>query len=162
GGIATRLNTDGSVDGTFGSLSGFLFVGGGCCVGDGYGKSQIAIQSDGKIIIDTGGVISRLNANGTTDFNYSAIIVPNGPTYFGYPNASIALTSTNKLVAVTVSADGYLSVRRFNQFGFVDSTFGASGEALIQFFNNSITTYDNPNTSVAIQSDGKILAGVTV
>jgi uncharacterized delta-60 repeat protein len=113
-----------------------------------YGVAM-AIQPDGKIVEigDTGGYVSslitRFNLNGTIDstFNSNGIQIPG----LAEPGA-LAIQSDGKIVVV-----GKEGLIRLNPEGTMDASFGAGGKVV----DTSISML----ISVAIQNDGKILAG---
>jgi uncharacterized delta-60 repeat protein len=137
-----RLNSDGSVDSSFNIGSGFEAV------------LSIAIQSDNKILIggefttyndNNSSNIIRLNSDGSIDsgfsigtgFNFavqSVVIQSNGKILVGGYFTSYNGTSTNYIV-------------RLNSDGSIDSGFSIGTG-----FNNIVST-------IAIQSDNKILVG---
>ncbi len=139
-----RLNTDGTLDTSFNIGAGF----------NNYVQS-IALQPDGKILV--GGTfttykslsqnrIVRLNTNGTLDNSF------NIGTGFNNTVFSITLQSDGKILAGGnfTSYKGLTQNRivRLNTDGTSDTSFDI-GEG----FNNNIVY------SIALQSDGKILAG---
>jgi uncharacterized delta-60 repeat protein len=138
-----RLNSDGTIDGTFNIGSGFdsdVFT--------------IALQPDGKIL--AGGYFStyngtianriiRLNSDGTIDgtFNIGAgfdlpvftiALQPDGKILLGGNFTSYNGTSSNKII-------------RLNSDGTIDGTF------------NIGNGFDNTLLSITLQPDGKILVG---
>ena len=135
-----RLNTDGTVDATFNPDA------------DG-GVYATVVQTDGKIIIGggfttIGGVtrnyIARLNTDGSVDATFDpdadnevAIIKiqPNGKIIIGGSFTTIGATSG--------SAKNFIA--RLNTNGTVDATFDPNANALV--------------TTIAIQTDGKIIIG---
>jgi uncharacterized delta-60 repeat protein len=138
-----RLNSDGSYDATFNLGIGFNNP-----------VTSIAIQSDGKILV--GGVFTtyqgttrnrfvRLNSDGSYDATF------NLGTGFDGTVASIAIQSDGKILVggVFTTYQGTTRNRfvRLNSDGSYDATF------------NLGTGFDNTVFSIAIQSDGKILAG---
>lgn len=141
-----RLNSDGSVDTSFNTGSGF---------NSRVYRNCIALQSDGKVIvggdfITYNGVskskIVRLNSDGSNDQNFSI------GTGFNAEVMSIKLLSDGKiLVAGTFTTyNGVTSNRivRLNSNGTKDTTFNSGGVGP----NNSVS-------SIHVQSDGKILVG---
>ena len=140
-----RLNTDGTIDNTFNSGSGFS-----------NGVSSMAIQSgDGKILAGgdftqysgvTANFIIRLNSDGTIDNTFNS-----GSGFNGYVT-SIAIQSDGKIL-IGGSFTSYSGITanyiiRLNTDGTIDNTF------------NSGSGFSNGVSSMAIQSgDGKILAG---
>jgi len=139
----TRLNSDGTRDTSFTTGTGFdLFI------------DAIAIQSDGKIVV--GGYftsyngtpqnnITRLNSDGTRDTSFTI------GTGFDFFIRGIAIQSDGKIVAggYFTSYDGtpQNSITRLNSDGTRDTSFTTG------------TGFDNFIRVIAIQSDGKIVAG---
>jgi uncharacterized delta-60 repeat protein len=140
-----RLNSDGSIDNTFITGTGFNLP-----------VNVIAIQSDGKILVGglftsyngtTSNRIIRLNSDGSIDntfitgtgFNNTIQIIQiqsNGKILIGGAFTSYNGTTSNRII-------------RLNSDGSIDNTF-------------SIGTGFNFNVNaIQIQSDGKILAGGT-
>ncbi|MBL7938484.1 MAG: T9SS type A sorting domain-containing protein [Flavobacteriales bacterium] len=116
----TRLNTNGSIDGSFAIGTGF---GSGSVTG-------IAIQSDGKILVigtfllfngNSHGRIVRLNADGSLDASYNIGTGANGDIYCG------ALDAEGRLVIggtfSNVNGTARQGLARINPDGTVDATF---------------------------------------
>jgi uncharacterized delta-60 repeat protein len=138
-----RLNSDGSLDSTFN-------IG----TGANYYIYSIALQSDGKILV--GGFFNsfsgvsknylvRLNADGSVDNTFN---IGTGANYLVY---SIVLQPDGKILAgglfTTFNGVSNKYLVRLNADGSVDNTF-------------NIGTGPNDNIySIALQPDGKILAG---
>ncbi|MFH0974290.1 MAG: hypothetical protein V1874_00735 [Spirochaetota bacterium] len=138
-----RINTDGSLDSSFDTGTGAN-----------YSVNSIAIQSDGKIII--GGYftaynstvrnrIARINTDGSLDTSFDP-----GTGATNYLN-SIAIQSDGKIL-IGGGFTAYNStvrnrIARINTNGSIDSSFNPGTGA-----NSSVS-------SIAIQSDGKILIG---
>ena len=150
-GSLIRLNSDGTVDGTFNTGTGFLISG----IGVGIIKA-IAIQSDGKILV--GGVfnrvsgntrnnIIRLNSDGSIDSTF------NIGTGLNAGITDIKIQSDGKIIIVgnftRYNGTNYVRILRLNSDGTVDSSFAS----------NSNTGPDDAPEEIAIQSDGKILVG---
>jgi uncharacterized delta-60 repeat protein len=139
----TRLNSDGSLDTGFNSGAGFN------------GKvNSIVLQTDSKILVGGGFTtyngtaknrIIRLNSDGTIDDDF------NPGTGFNNTVTIIALQSDGKiLVGGSFSLFNGIArnnIARLNSDGSLDTGFNPGAG-----FNNWVT-------SVAIQSDGKILVG---
>lgn len=161
-----RLNTDGSLDNSFGSGGKltFQFVN-----RDASAVQAMAVQSDGKIILGGNSTgkkygFARLNANGSFDTSFNG-------------TGKLAVTHTLKsggdggMVDLTIQPDGkYLAsgynggasktprswtLMRVNTNGSMDTGFGSSGTATTVF---SGTTWSNAR-HVFVLPDGKILAG---
>ncbi len=150
-GKIVRLNTNGTLDSTFVSGTGFDQ--------DVY---TIKTQSDGKIMVGgnmesyngsplTNQYLVRLNSNGSLDTSFSQgqtqglnstvtsiIIQPNGNILVGGPFDMYNTSNTGKVV-------------RFNQDGTLDTSF------------NSITAFVSNSSvvSLALQPNGKILVGTS-
>ncbi len=115
----------------------------------------IALQTDGKILIGSRYFFGRLNTNGTTDssFNYGSGILQ---VY------SIVIQPDNKIVVSGYgtqyqgSINGFVIVRMY-WTGLYDTSFTPMGISGV--FGAYGTGSAPPITSLALQSDGKILAG---
>lgn len=145
-----RLNTDGTLDTTFGSS--------GVANATGFGFFGLAIQSDGKIVTagtESGGFqLARFQSNGTLDPSFgngglTPFIVVGGPDGGqGTPSSgSLALQSDGKILLVEGSGNPSLMVR-YTTSGQLDSSFGTGGLVNLQ--------YASP-TQIAVQKNGKIL-----
>jgi uncharacterized delta-60 repeat protein len=141
--IFTRLNSDGSIDNTFITGTGFNNP-----------VNTIAVQSDGKILVGgqfnsyngvSSNVIIRLNSDGSQD---SSFVIGTG--FNGNVN-SIVIQSDGKILlgGIFTTYNGVTSTRiiRLNSDGSIDNTF-ITGTG----FNSTVNT-------ISIQSDGKILVG---
>jgi uncharacterized delta-60 repeat protein len=108
--------------------------------------SKIYIQSDGKIILVSGGwKIVRLNSDGTLDSSFS---IGTGPT--DYRDVSdIAIQSDGKIIAAgnfsTYNGESHYTVVRLNSDGSIDNTFNTQYISM------------GGDTTLGIQSDGKII-----
>jgi len=144
-GYVARLNSDGSLD------TGFLATGAGASSA----VLSVAVQSDGKILI--GGYfwtyngtsrwnVARLNSDGSLDTGFLATGVgANGDV------DSVAVQSDGKVLIggnfTTYNGTSRGRVARLNSDGSLDTTFATGVGA------------DSGLSSVAVQSDGKILIG---
>lgn len=142
-----RLNTNGTIDNSFGSSeSGFVFTIGMV--------NTIKIQSDGKIVVGGGfssfngnvkyNKLIRLNSNGSLDYTF---ISPNLVT--DRVN-TIALKSNGKIL-IGGNWDG--TCKQFNDNGTEDISFN-TGIGFSGLLNNPINI-----GIIKLQSDGKILVG---
>jgi uncharacterized delta-60 repeat protein len=148
GGQVARLNTNGSLDTTFGT-SGIATLP--------LNAGLLTLQSDGKIIV-TGGqlgsaLMARLNPNGQLDTAFGT----NGVAPLAdFGSSAIALQPDGKIligsggfpplpVLNPLGAAG--SVARYNTNGSLDKTFGIFGQAAAPAAPSAI----------AVQSDGRIL-----
>lgn len=161
-GVVLRYNSDGTMDQSFGSGGSVLFAYGTNEDGDG-----IAIQADGKILVTgrttsgsaTNTFLLRLNTDGTLDNSFGS----NGTTIVnvssGYDGAYvIRLQNDGKIITAGWGQAGgsfIPSIMRFNTDGTLDQSF-ASGGKFVKVFNAG---WDEYLSSLAIQEDGKIVAG---
>ncbi|MES1215636.1 MAG: HYR domain-containing protein, partial [Bacteroidota bacterium] len=156
---AMRLNADGSIDNTFGSL-GIKIIN---FDNDSY-ASLVLIQPDGKIILagSKGGpgqhdmVITRLESNSAPDLTFGVQTFHFGGehSYYNY-FSSLALQSDGKILAGghggnNLDDDG-LVLMRFNTDGTLDAGFSGDGIVYELDFNGYSAE------SCAVQADGKIL-----
>ncbi|HYV93495.1 MAG TPA: T9SS type A sorting domain-containing protein [Chitinophagales bacterium] len=147
---------NGSLDSTFGNngeVNTSIGIGASAA-------NSVALQSDGKILVagysnngaDDDFTLVRYNTNGTLDssFNNDGILT----TDFGSNDQanSIAIQSDGKIVVAGVS-DSDFAVIRYSQDGTPDSSFGIDSK-----LTTAIGISDDEAHSVAIQSDGKIVA----
>jgi uncharacterized delta-60 repeat protein len=161
--VIVRYNSNGSLDNTFGT-SGIVVTPIG--PSDDVANS-IAIQSDGKITAagysDDGSddydfAIVRYNSNGSLDntFGTNGIVTTSVGVSTAYAN-SIAIQSDGKIVAAGYSDNGSddddFTIIRYNPNGSLDNTFGTNGIVTTPVGASGDFAY-----SIAIQSDGKILA----
>jgi uncharacterized delta-60 repeat protein len=145
-GIA-RLNTDGTLDGTFGNV----------LTGVNDGVAAIALQSDGKVLIGgrftnlvNGTLLSniaRLNSDGTLDTSFGS-----GVTGANNTVSAITPQSDGKVFIggsfTTVNGTARSCIARLNSDGTLDASFA-----------NGLTGADNTVTVIALQNDGKVLIG---
>lgn len=144
-GDIARLNANGSLDTTF-NFGG---------AGTDYFVYSSSIQTDGKIIftgsfstfnnIPSKGVV-RLNANGSLDTSF------NCPVLYGYVAlSSSAIQKDGKIIVgggfSSVNGFGGKNIMRLNSDGTLDTTFAAG------------TGFDSYVSALALQNDGKIIAG---
>ena len=156
-----RYNSNGTLDSTFGTggkvkttFADFDYVG------------ALALQSDGKIVATGMTVINfspsfavaRYNSNGTLDttFGTGGRVI----TGFGGPTQAFAagVQADGKIVVAGYAhlSNGWnFALARYNSNGTLDATFGAGG--------GKTTAFGAPTSaqvnSIAIQADGKIVAG---
>ncbi|HXI89085.1 MAG TPA: hypothetical protein VNO24_03630, partial [Blastocatellia bacterium] len=144
--VLLRLNSNGTLDSTFGA--------GGYAITDiAGGAYAVALQPDGKILVNGSSGIVRYNTNGSIDTSFAI----NG-VFASEIDVSqdIALQADGKIVA----AGGYsgFALTRLNPDGSPDTSFGTNG--------NVITLIDGSRGSVgnalALQPDGKILSGGSI
>ena len=156
----SRYNANGTPDNSFGQ-HGVVFdsVAGGSA-------NSLKIQSDGKLVVTgtinfNNGLIRYLpDGNRDSSFGRNGEAIALDSFYNGYFQSNIgflssALQSDGKILAggIFQRSGGYaFEISRFNSNGFPDSSFGINGQA--------VTKIDSTNFlySIALQSDGKILA----
>ncbi|MBK9985280.1 MAG: T9SS type A sorting domain-containing protein [Saprospiraceae bacterium] len=137
------------------------------------GANDIVIQHDGKIVI--GGFVGsahnnvavydfslmRFNENGTPDSTFNEDgIVRTSINQWVDQISQLAIQPDGKIIAAGYTNSGdpnhtnyEFVVARYNEDGTLDMDFGTDGLAVISF-----GTEDDRANSVAIQSDGKIVA----
>ena len=132
----------------------------------------MAIQPDGKIVVVGAAIIgstfdfavARYNTNGTLDTTFDGdgkVTTPITTTGQGYDYAqSVAVQPDGKIVVGGHTSDGtnlQFAAVRYNANGSLDTTFDGDGKVIIP-----VGSGDDVGTSLALQSDGKILlAGET-
>ncbi|MDQ3041333.1 MAG: FG-GAP-like repeat-containing protein [Acidobacteriota bacterium] len=157
-----RYNGDGTLDTTFGTDGKILAPVGG----DEY-YFVSALQPDGKIVAagyktvdgNRDFAVARYNPDGTLDTAFGTngkVFTPVGSASDGVTDLIVQLDG--KIVAAGnsfVSGSSFdFSLVRYNSDGSLDSTFGSGGKVITAISDSS----DNLN-SIALQSDGKIVAG---
>ena len=157
-----RLNTDGTLDNSF-SGDGKVFTD--------FAVSEMAtamiIQPDGKIVAvivtnwqfgNTNIVIARYNTNGELDpsFDFDGKVMTDYAGGADWAGAVALQTDGKILIAgnVTDNSGNDFALARYNANGSLDNSF--SGDGMLIFDGGG--TYENA-TSVAIQTNGKILVG---
>ena len=160
-----RYNANGSLDTSFDG-DGRVTTSIGSA--DDYGQS-VAIQSDGKIVVagystigsNNDFAVVRYNANGTLDtsFDGDGKLTTSIGTANDYGQSVVVQTDGKIVVAGSSFVSGGNSdfaVVRYNANGSLDASFDGDGKLA-----TDIDTSDNEASSVALQSDGKIVvAGV--
>lgn len=149
-----RLNTDGSLDNTFGT-DGVALVSNSTDV-----TESIAVQSDGKILIggytDDSFTVARFNTDGTLDTDFGN----NGWSIVGFGSPSyikdITLQDDGKIVAAgfAIGAAYQMAAARLNADGTIDNTFGSNGTVA---FN--VGDGNDFASAVAVDDNGKVLIG---
>jgi uncharacterized delta-60 repeat protein/uncharacterized repeat protein (TIGR02543 family) len=164
-----RYNTDGSLDTSFNTTGKIITT---------HGSNSVAIQPvDHKIMVvgsdSSNGYISftlaRFNTDGTPDtgFGTAGRVTMNMPPAYMSEANSVAVQSDGQIVIAGTNrsgpATGSFTLARFNKLdGQLDATFSPNG--INQYHNypgalvTAIGTSDDEAKSVAIQSDGKVVA----
>ena len=153
-----RYKTDGTVDSSF-SADGIVTT----SIGPYFDVAwSVAIQSDGEIIAagysNNEFALVRYDADGTLDSSFSMdgiVTTDIGPLLdLAY---SVAIQPDGKIIAAGCSAYSIYSTAfaliRYNTDGNLDNSFGTNGRVI-----TSILSMDDEARSIAIQSDGKIVA----
>lgn len=157
-----RYNSDGSLDTTFGS--------GGRVTTDFAGRSDnaaaVTIQPDGKILVAGGAslvatsadfALVRYNANGSLDTTFGSGGIVTTDFNGGLDAVSSIVLQTDGRIVVAglaTAGDPHMALARYNTNGTLDPSFGTAGKVV----TNINSTRDFAN-ALAIQSDGKIVAG---
>jgi uncharacterized delta-60 repeat protein len=167
-----RYNPDGTLDTTFNATGKVLTHFSGS--GSGSFASALAIQSDGKIVAAgysaTSGTtpsdfaLARYNPDGTLDptFNATGQVLTDFSGSGRIDSAfALVIQSDAKIVAAGYSyASGLptsdFALARYNPDGTLDPTFNSTGKVLTDFSGSGSVDFAY---ALAIQSDGKIVAG---
>jgi uncharacterized delta-60 repeat protein len=122
--------------------------------------TAVAIQTDGKILV-CGGIpsstgfpiaaIARYNTDGSVDTTFGSSGITTTKN-LGVPT-SVTLQSDGKIVVAGFGGGLEINVARYTSNGSLDTTFGTNGI----FTSGLLVGFFDPNSSVHIQSDGKIL-----
>jgi uncharacterized delta-60 repeat protein len=167
-----RLNSNGTLDTTFGAKGSGGKVTVSPARGGGNEVGGMAVLSDGRFILAglAGGSLAlvRFNANGTLDttFGSKGMVVTsiairdvqNGTQHV----VRIAVDSSGRIIVTATTAVGGVFtedflVARFNANGSLDTTFGPAHTGVV---TTDILGGSQDNASaLAIQSDGKIVVG---
>ena len=157
-----RYQADGSLDLSFGFggrvITDFL--------GDEDYVNAVALQRDGKIVVAGRGRegatiyfgLARYNTEGSLDATFGSggrLLT----SFFGYGDDALAMAiqPDGKIIAggrtFTGPTDVDFGLARYNTNGTLDATFGSGGKVHTDFGNYDLIT------AMAIQPDGKIVAG---
>jgi uncharacterized delta-60 repeat protein len=161
--LVLRYNTDGTLDGSFGTGGIVTYSGSG----DNYDYGNtVMIQPDGKIVVvgatwigsNYDILVLRYNSNGSLDclFGNGGVINYNGPAN-NYDYAwGVALQKDGKIVVAGASSNGAkdeAAILRFNTNGTFDPSFGTAGVVKFSVPGSAV----NRGYGVVIQKDGKIV-----
>jgi uncharacterized delta-60 repeat protein len=151
-----RYNTDGTLDGTFGT--------GGKVTTDIGGSYEyawaVAIQADGRIVAAGDAynganydfALVRYNVDGTLDGTFGMggkVITDLG----GYDQAyGVAIQADGQIVAAG-RTDADFALVRYNANGTLDGTFGTGGKVITDFFSHS----EEMGLAMAMQANGQII-----
>jgi uncharacterized delta-60 repeat protein len=150
-----RLNSDGTEDTAFYTNLGSAFSGTALSPAT---VSAIAVQSDGKIL--AGGNFFEVNGNGVDDL---VRLNSNGTLDTAF-NTNLGAGSSGSVLALAVQSDGKILVgggfTQFNGNGVDDLVrLNSNGTVDTAFTSNLGTGFNGSIDALAVQSDGKILAG---
>jgi uncharacterized delta-60 repeat protein len=161
--VIVRYNTDGTPDNSFSSdgISKTGFV-----------TNALAIQNDGKIVV-AGAIgkndssffsVARYNTNGSPDNTFNGNGQVQTDFGLGVNSAnSVAIHSDGKIVVAGGAYDNpnnperSFAVARYNNDGSLDNSFSNDGKQTFKFSYQDYGDMEGRATSVAIQSDGKIV-----
>jgi uncharacterized delta-60 repeat protein len=158
-----RYNTDGSLDQTFDS-DGIVTT----AIGSNAQARSVAVQSDGKIVAAGYGhpgstddfALVRYNPDGSLDtsFDGDGIVTTLIDATNDFAD-SIAIQTDGRIVAaggsyILNSGDGDFALVRYNPDGSLDTTFDSDGRV-------ATSALDPQTSSIAVQTDGKIVASGT-
>jgi uncharacterized delta-60 repeat protein len=157
--VVIRLNSDGSLDTTFGTGGIFQTPIGSPT----FDEPEIAIQADGKVIVigaTRNGVttdafsVMRLNTNGTLDTTFDGdgeavtVFQANDRAY------GVKLQADGKIVVSgSTNNNGAMALARYKTDGGLDETFDTDGKVTTSFPSSTALAYN-----LAIQPNGKIIA----
>src|SRR5581483_11173415 len=143
--LATRYDSDGSLDSSFGN-NGVATISDPHFFGP---TGEAILQPDGKIVIAGPAGPVRLNPDGNVDTSFGTQQFFSGP-------AAVAIQPDGKIVEVSFVSGvdpANFSIARFDSNGTLDPSFGNGG--LVS------TNFGGPGqaTSIVLESNGKILVG---
>jgi uncharacterized delta-60 repeat protein len=168
--VLVRYNTDGSLDGTFGTGGKAVVAASPAASNPGsWNPRGLLVQADKRIVFNyisfEQGDVYRLNANGSPDAQQFSHAYPPLPQLNFPIFSAAALQPDGRLVVVGTLSPGDLPtpsvpdgiIVRYNLDGSIDTSFGAGGAVLEQVgFNGLTSIYDS---AVYVQADGKIVVG---
>lgn len=159
------VNSDGTLDTTFGGGAGFTttsFVGAGGASGG--VANGLSLQTDGRIVVagESGGnfALARYTSNGALDTTFSG----DGKLttdFGGTADAAldVAVDANDRIVAAGFgSTSKYLALTRYTSTGALDTTFSGDGKTTTNKLVRSSRALVY-NIGLAIQVDGKPVVG---
>jgi uncharacterized delta-60 repeat protein len=151
-GFLARFHADGTPDLGFGT-DGILVL------TTTYTVVDVAVQSDGKLIVFDGSVLMRLNPNGTLDTTYGDQGTTKQAVWFGSGGYGRLKVQPDDKVLLALSPALY----RIKTDGTPDLGFGTSGRVYLAPTGDPHSVYDHRKvTSVDVLPDGRILAAGAV
>jgi uncharacterized delta-60 repeat protein len=160
--IVARYNPDGSLDPSFGS-GGFTTT----ALGGSASARATAVEPDGKILVagrlesgsTTVAVVVRYDADGSLDGSFGSGGIATLDLGGDSGANALALQADGRILVsgeYTTGGQGILVVGRLDPDGSADASFGSGG---VTATNVGAEIVSNPSTTVAVESDGDILAG---
>jgi uncharacterized delta-60 repeat protein len=160
-----RLNSDGSVDTTFGTAGSVVTLPAGTSAFGGADGRAVAIQTDGKIVVagyynqNTGNgkqlLVARYLATGVLDTTFGTNGVAIFTTADQREASSVAIQTDGKIVVAGLSQPSGMSpaglIVRLNSDGSLDTTFATGG-----VFTSAVT--GSSFNDIRILTSGKLLA----
>ena len=158
----SRYNPNGSLDNTFDS-DGLVTTDFDSAAGA--FANDLSIQPDNKIVAaglsfgPSGNVpvLARYNPNGSPDTSFDVDGRVTMPNSVQFEPAALALQADGKMVIAGrdfLFSGSAMAVARFNSDGSLDDTFGTDG-----IVTTPVGTVHSAASAVAIQTDGRIVAG---
>ncbi|TMA63675.1 MAG: hypothetical protein E6J68_11440 [Deltaproteobacteria bacterium] len=155
-----RYNTDGSLDGSFGTGGKVTTA-----IGTGSGATALVLQPDGKLVAagyassagKTTFALVRYNASGSLDASFGTggkVTTPIGSV--DDEAFALVLEPDGKLVAAGYSDRGSnnaVALVRYNANGSLDTSFGTGGKV-----TTAIGSVDDEVFALVLQPDGKLVA----
>lgn len=156
-----RLNENGSMDTTFGTVgAGYVLTNIPQSSSD-RGSSEVALQPDGKIVVagwdSFSIVVARYHSNGTLDTSFGTNGFMRNSIGGNVRPKGLAVQPDGKIVVVGYSSAGSSVaqfVARLLPNGALDSSFRQGGIVRLD-----ITGYNTTGLSLGLQADGKIVTG---
>lgn len=152
-----RFNSNGSVDGSFGT--------GGHVDGRTLGAAALTLQPDGKILLTGANTVARFDSSGQLDPTFGTGGLSVLPFSFA---AAIALQSDGRILIVSApdfnpGGDKSGTIVRFNPNGTLDKTFGLFGEVASVASGGVFDTTGTALVSgIVLQADGKFIVAGTI
>lgn len=143
-----RLLPNGGPDLSFGN-QGLAFLPGTSSIH----PTSIARQTNGKLVVSAGGMLWRLNANGTTDTSFGTAGVASIVAQLPFINKVLAQPD-GSVLAIGQSGDsvtGDFAVMRVTNAGLPDATFGTNGLLVFSAGNADVLN------DAILQADGKLV-----
>ncbi len=157
--VFARYNQNGTLDNAFGTSGVANFIVYDTVLGSGT-LADIALQTDGKIIavggIPTGGIVMRINSNGSVDNTFDGDGIKQFSSISGISIGylySIKIQSNGKIVVIgqAITSNYDFAVIRINSDASLDLSFDGDGLKTIDYGSNDVPS------KICLQADGKII-----